>query len=159
VTIKVEESEPSTSKVPYRKPSISDHDYIEQQQNLRPKRVSRKRRYTSDSDYSIDTTASSYNSTKQKNHKKKRGRPAKEVMTVLPTLDDFKELPIERASHLVLRIKNNEASRRSRQKSKNMQDKLEEECTHLEKRQSFLKFKKQKLDADIETLRRWLLGH
>lgn len=150
--------EPSTSAAPSRKVSvatdISDHQY----ELSRPRRVIKKRRYSSDSDFSVGTSASSYNSTRQRIHKRKRGRPAKELITVLPTIEDFKDLPAERASHLVLRIKNNEASRKSRMKSKNQQEALEDECSRLERRQNLLKTTRDKLDGQIETLRKWLLG-
>jgi hypothetical protein len=158
VTIKVKEEEPSTSSAPSRKVSTatdSDHQY----ELLRPKRtIIKKRRYSSDSDYSIVTSASSYNATRQKIHKRKRGRPAKELITVLPTIDDFSDLPVDAASHLVLRIKNNEASRKSRMKSKNQQDALEDECSRLERRQNLLKTTRDRLDDQIETLRKWLLS-
>jgi hypothetical protein len=131
----------------------NDHFYAQ-----RPKRTVKSRRYSSDSDFSVGTSASSYNSTRQKVHKRKRGRPAKELITNLPTIEDFKNLPVDAASHLVLRIKNNEASRKSRMKSKSQQDALEDQCTHLEKRQSMLRARKHKLNDDIALLRRWLLG-
>lgn len=147
------EPEPSTSAGPSRKPSISDSE-----NSVRPKRhVIRKRRYSSDSDFSIGTTASSYNDTRQKKASRKRGRPAKELITNLPTIDDYAHLPKDKAEHLVLRIKNNEASRKSRMKSKSEQDRLEDECVRLEKRKQFLKNKRQTLEADIEKLRNWLL--
>lgn len=155
--IKIEkmELEPSTSTTTpiYTSISESDHLYVQ-----RPKRNARKRRYSTDSDFSIGTSASSYNSTRQKVHKRKRGRPAKELITKLPTIEDFSDLPVDAASHLVLRIKNNEASRKSRMKSKNEQDKLEEQCVYLEKRQNILRTKKHKLDGQIDTLRKWLLS-
>lgn len=159
-TIKTEEEpqpEPSTSAGPSRKTSVieSDHQY---ESLLRPKRTIKKRRYSTDSDFSVETTASSYNATRQKIHKRRRGRPAKELITNLPTIDDFSDLPIDAASHLVLRIKNNEASRKSRMKSKSMQEALEDQCTKLVKRQGLLKDKRNKLDGQIEILRRWLLG-
>lgn len=154
--IKAEEKiEPSTSSASSRKPSVVEFDH---QYEQRPKRSIKKRRYSSDSDYSIKTSASSYNSTKQKVHKRRRGRPAKELITNLPTIEDFDHLPVETASHLVLRIKNNEASRKSRMKSKNMQDALEDQCTRLQNRQFFLRQKKLKLESQIDTLRQWLLG-
>lgn len=115
-----------------------------------------KRRYSSDSDFSVSASVSSYNSTSKK--QKKRGRPAKELITELPTIDDFKHIPVEEASHLVLRIKNNEASRKSRMKSKSKQDAMEDECVRLVKRRRLLEIKKNKYDGQIETLRRWLLG-
>lgn len=149
------EPEPSTSAASSRKPSVieTDHSY-----EHRPKRIIKRRRYSSDSDYSIGTSASSYNSTKQKIHKRRRGRPAKELITNLPTINDFNHLPVEAASHLVLRIKNNEASRKSRMKSKNQQQALEDQCSRLENRQQYLKQKKLKYEAQIEQLRKWLLG-
>ncbi|KAG5679716.1 hypothetical protein PVAND_009264 [Polypedilum vanderplanki] len=157
IEIKKEE-EPSISTASSRKTSVvaeSDHQYGEL---LRPKRAIKKRRYSSDSDFSVGTSASSYNSTRQKIHKRRRGRPAKELITVLPTIEDFKDLPAETASHLVLRIKNNEASRKSRMKSKNQQDALEDECARLERRQNLLKSTKDRLDGQIEMLRKWLLS-
>lgn len=117
-----------------------------------------KRRYSSDSDFSINTSASSYNATKQRSAQRKRGRPAKELITELPTVDDFADLPLEDASHLVLRIKNNEASRKSRMKSKSKQNAMEDECDRLLARKQRLNTKKNKLEAQIEVLRRWLLG-
>lgn len=117
-----------------------------------------KRRYSSDSDFSINTSASSYNATKQRSAQRKRGRPAKELITELPTVDDFADLPLEHASHLVLRIKNNEASRKSRMKSKSKQNAMEDECDRLLARKQRLNTKKNKLEAQIEVLRRWLLG-
>lgn len=117
-----------------------------------------KRRYSSDSDFSVGTSASSYNTFSKRTSKKKRGRPAKELITDLPTIDDFSHMPIEHASHLVLRIKNNEASRKSRMKSKSKQTQMEDECDRLHDKQQKLKTRKNKLDGQIETLRRWLLG-
>jgi hypothetical protein len=143
VTIKPE-PEPSTSKAPSPIPEE------------RPRRRAPKRRYSSDSDFSIQTSASSYNTTAKRS--KKRGRPAKELITNLPTIEDFNHLPQERASHLVLRIKNNEASRKSRMKSKSKQTAMEDECDRLEDRKQRLKIRKNKLEGQIETLRRWLLG-
>lgn len=148
------EPEPSTSSAgPSRKSSIADSDY-----SSRPKRNARKRRYSSDSDFSIGTSASSYNDTRQNKNIRKRGRPAKELLSALPTVEDFADLPKERAEFLVLRIKNNEASRKSRMKSKNQQERLEEDCERLEQRKQFLKAKRQKLDNDIQQLRTWLLA-
>lgn len=157
--IEIKQEEPSTSSATSsRKVSVatieSDHQYDQH----RPKRMVKRRRYSSDSDFSVGTSASSYNSTRQKVHKRKRGRPAKELIKVLPTIEDFKDLPVDAASHLVLRIKNNEASRKSRMKSKNQQDSLEEECNRLERRQNLLKETRDRLDGQIETLRKWLLG-
>lgn len=122
------------------------------------RRRAAKRRYSSDSDFSINTTASAFNDTKQRSAKRKRGRPAKELITDLPTVDDFADMPIEHASHLVLRIKNNEASRKSRMKSKSKQNAMEDECDRLLTRKQRLNTKKNKLEAQIEVLRRWLLG-
>lgn len=148
------EPQPSTSSAgPSRKPSITDSDC-----GFRPKRQIKKRRYSSDSDFSISTSASSYNDTRQKKNTRKRGRPAKELLESLPTVEDFAGLPKEKAEFLVLRIKNNEASRKSRMKSKSQQDKLEEECVRLEQRKQYLKAKRQRLDNDIEKLRTWLLA-
>lgn len=115
-----------------------------------------KRRYSSDSEFSVSTSVSSFTSTAKR--QKKRGRPAKELITNLPTIDDFRHIPVEEASHLVLRIKNNEASRKSRMKSKSKQDAMEDECTRLINRRRVLEIKKNKYDGQIETLRRWLLG-
>lgn len=146
------EPEPSTSAGPSsRKASIDSL-------SLRPKRQIKKRRYSSDSDFSVGTSASSYNDTRQKKNTRKRGRPAKELLSSLPTVEDFANFPKEKAEFLVLRIKNNEASRKSRMKSKNEQDRLEEECERLERRKQLLKIKRQKLSCDIETLRTWLLA-
>ncbi|CRK93084.1 CLUMA_CG006530, isoform A [Clunio marinus] len=144
IDIKQEESTPKSSEFEKNGKSL--------------RRRAPKRRYSSDSDYSIKTSASSFNSNTQRLSKKKRGRPAKELITDLPTIDDFSHMPIEHASHLVLRIKNNEASRKSRMKSKSKQTAMEDECDRLESRQSRLKIKRNKLEGQIETLRRWLLG-
>lgn len=137
--------EPSTSKSPSPVPE-------ERSQRKRAP----KRRYSSDSDFSIQTTASAFNTTSKRS--KKRGRPAKELITDLPTIEDFNHLPADRASHLVLRIKNNEASRKSRMKSKSKQTDMEDECDRLEMRKQRLKVKRNQLEGQIETLRRWLLG-
>jgi hypothetical protein len=157
--IKIEYSEPSTSTASSRKPSVveNDHSY---DSLFRPKRTIKKRRYSTDSDFSVGTSASSYNSTKQKVHRRRRGRPAKELITDLPTIEELtkKGISAEKAPHLVLRIKNNEASRKSRMKSKNEQQKLEDQCTKLERRQSSLKERKDKLEAQIKQLHQWLLG-
>lgn len=115
-----------------------------------------KRRYSSDSDFSVQTSASSFNATKRSS--KKRGRPAKELITDLPTVEDYNHLPVEHATHLVLRIKNNEASRKSRMKSKSKQTAMEDDCDRLEARKLRLKIKRNQLEGQIETLRRWLLG-
>jgi len=155
---KVELVEPSTSAASSKKTSVvqNDHSY----ELLRPKRITKKRRYSTDSDFSVGTSASSYNSTKQKIKKRSRGRPAKELITDLPTIEDLtkKGVSAEKAPHLVLRIKNNEASRKSRMKSKNEQQRLEDQCTKLEKRQTSLKERKDKLESQINQLHRWLLG-
>lgn len=157
-----EQPSTSTSVAPSRRTSVTvsdSSDDDEDYQNVRPKRkVVRKRKYSSDSEYSVGTSASSFNATRQKSNRKKRGRPAKELITNLPTIEDFAGLPKERAEFLVLRIKNNEASRKSRMKSKSVQDKLEEDCTRLKYRKKLLKQKRQKLDGDIEKLRKWLLA-
>lgn len=116
-----------------------------------------KRRYSSDSDFSVLTSASSFNAT-SRSSKKKRGRPAKELITELPTVDDFKHMPIEQASHFVLRIKNNEASRKSRMKSKSKQTEMEDECDRLNRRKSKLRTKQNHLEGQIQVLRQWLLG-
>lgn len=151
VTIKPE-PEPSTSAAPSPR-------HFEDAENVKSlRRRAPKRRYSSDSDYSISTSASSFNATAKRSSKKKRGRPAKELITDLPTVNDFKHMPIEHASHLVLRIKNNEASRKSRMKSKSKQTAMEDECDRLNGKQRRLRVKKNKLEAQIETLRRWLLG-
>lgn len=156
---KVEPVEPSTSAASSKKPSVveNDHSY---DSSIRPKRITKKRRYSTDSDFSVGTSASSYNSTKQKVKKRSRGRPAKELITKLPTIEDLtkKGVSVEKAPHLVLRIKNNEASRKSRMKSKNEQQRLEDQCTKLEKRQTSLKERKDKLESQISQLHRWLLG-
>lgn len=156
--IKIEHIEPSTSTASSRKPSFveNDHSY----DIFRPKRTIKKRRYSTDSDFSVGTSASSYNSTKQKVHRRRRGRPAKELITDLPTIEELtrKGVSAEKAPHLVLRIKNNEASRKSRMKSKNEQQRLEDQCTKLEKRQTSLKTKKDKLELQIKQLHQWLLG-
>jgi Basic region leucine zipper len=146
------EPEPSTSAAPSPRPSTSEN-----RQNIRSsRRRAPKRRYSSDSDYSFVTSASSFNATAKKS--KKRGRPAKELITNLPTIEDFKDLPRDHASHLVLRIKNNEASRKSRMKSKSKQTAMEDQCDRLSRRQRRLKSKKNLLDTQIEVLKRWLLG-
>lgn len=151
------EPEPSTSSTASSPKRIhADDDDTNEFTSLRPR--TKKRRYSSDSDFSIGTSASSYNATSKRVTKKKRGRPAKELITDLPTVDDFKGMPLERASHLVLRIKNNEASRKSRMKSKSQQDKMEEKRQRLEKRRRILLVRKNKLDRQIEKLRQWLLG-
>jgi len=153
VEIKSEEPTPSTSAVTSpKRPALEDAG------NHKPlRRRAPKRRYSSDSDFSVGTSASSFNAAIQRS-KKKRGRPAKELITDLPTIDDFSHMPIEHASHLVLRIKNNEASRKSRMKSKSKQTAMEDECDRLNARQNKLKTKKHKLDRQIEKLRQWLLG-
>ena len=146
-----DEPEPSTSTAPSPRPL----------EDVRPqRRRAPKRRYSSDSEYSVNTSVSTINVTRSS--KKKRGRPAKELLTDLPTVDDLrashKGMPIERASHLVLRIKNNEASRKSRMKSRSKQTAVEDECDRLQNRQRRLKAKRHSLEAQIEVLRRWLLG-
>lgn len=151
ITIKPE-PEPSTSAAP----SPKHFEAVESVKSLR--RRAPKRRYSSDSEYSISTSASSFNATSKRTSKKKRGRPAKELITDLPTLDDFSHMPIEHASHLVLRIKNNEASRKSRMKSKSKQTAVEDDCDRLTSKQKRLRAKRNHLEAQIETLRRWLLG-
>lgn len=151
ITIKPE-PEPSTSAAP----SPLHFEAAESVKSLR--RRAPKRRYSSDSEFSISTSASSFNATSKRVSKKKRGRPAKELITDLPTLDDFSHMPIEHASHLVLRIKNNEASRKSRMKSKSKQTAVEDDCDRLASKQKRLRTKKNHLEAQIETLRRWLLG-
>lgn len=155
LAIKIE-PEPSTSAAASPKHSSPDHANYE---NTKPsRRRAPKRRYSSDSDFSIQTSASSFNNSSHKAAQKKRGRPAKELITELPTIDDFSHMPREHASHLVLRIKNNEASRKSRMKSKSKQTQMEDECDRLESRQRRLRTKNNMLEGQIETLRRWLLG-
>lgn len=142
------EAQPSTSTAP------SPMHESSSLRNSARKRVP-KRRYSSDSDFSI-STSSSFNCNVKR--QKKRGRPAKELITELPTIEDFEDLPKDEATHLVLRIKNNEASRKSRMKSKSKQDAMEDECSKLLRRRRVLESKKNKYDGQIETLRRWLLG-
>lgn len=149
ISIKPDPS-PSTSKAASPIPESFSN------QRTSARRKAPKRRYSSDSDFSICTSASSFNATSKR--QKKRGRPAKELITNLPTIDDFENLPIDEASHLVLRIKNNEASRKSRMKSKSKQDAMEDECNRLMRRRRVLEVKRNKYDGQIETLRRWLLG-
>lgn len=145
--------EPSTSTA--SSPKRPEPENLE---NIKPvRRRVAKRRYSSDSDFSVDTSASS-NTQSHRATQKKRGRPAKELITELPTIDDFSHMPREHASHLVLRIKNNEASRKSRMKSKSKQNQMEDECDRLAGRQRRLRTKNNKLEGQIETLRRWLLG-
>lgn len=152
-TLQVEikpETRPSTSAVTsIQHPAPEDVASIKSLRRRAP-----KRRYSSDSDFS----ASSHIVASQRSSKKKRGRPAKELITDLPTINDFSHMPIEHASHLVLRIKNNEASRKSRMKSKSKQTAMEDECDRLHDKQQKLKTKKNRLEGQIETLRRWLLG-
>lgn len=149
----VKEPSPSTSKAASPAPEYS---MVNTATNVRTSsRRAPKRRYSSDSEFSISTSASSFNTTSKR--QKKRGRPAKELITDLPTVEDF-DLPREEASHLVNRIKNNEASRKSRMKSKSKQDAMEDECDRLLRRRRVLEVKKNKYEGQIETLRRWLLG-
>lgn len=144
---------PSTSKAAS---PIPDNRMVNTATNVRTSsRKAPKRRYSSDSEFSISTSASSFNTTSKR--QKKRGRPAKELITDLPTVEDF-DLPREEASHLVNRIKNNEASRKSRMKSKSKQDAMEDECDRLLRRRRVLEVKKNKYEGQIETLRQWLLG-
>lgn len=148
----VKEPSPSTSKAASPAPEYS---MVNTATNVRTSsRRAPKRRYSSDSEFSISTSASSFNTTSKR--QKKRGRPAKELITDLPTVEDF-DLPREEASHLVNRIKNNEASRKSRMKSKSKQDAMEDECDRLLRRRRVLEVKKNKYEGQIETLRRWLL--
>lgn len=149
-------SEPTPSTSTVTSPKRSAAEDVENNKPIR--RRAQKRRYSSDSDFSIRTSASSFRVASQRSSKKKRGRPAKELITDLPTIDDFSHMPIEHASHLVLRIKNNEASRKSRMKSKSKQTAMEDECDRLKGKQQKLRTKKNILDGQIETLRRWLLG-
>lgn len=142
------EPEPSTSTAVSPAPQ---EEFVESRRRRAP-----KRRYSSDSDFSVQTSASSFNATKRSS--KKRGRPAKELITDLPTVEDYNHLPVEHATHLVLRIKNNEASRKSRMKSKSKQTAMEDDCDRLDARKMRLKIRKNKLEGQIETLRRWLLG-
>lgn len=147
--------EPSTSAAASPKRSAAEN-----LENIKPvRRRAPKRRYSSDSDFSVETSASKFNaSSSHRANQKKRGRPAKKLITELPTIDDFSHMPREHASHLVLRIKNNEASRKSRMKSKSKQTQMEDECDRLEGRQRRLRTKNNRLEGQIETLRRWLLG-
>ena len=131
---------------------------IEDVENIKSvRRRAPKRRYSSDSDFSVGTSATSFNAAKRSS-KKKRGRPAKELITDLPTIEDFSHMPPEHASHLVLRIKNNEASRKSRMKSKSKQTAMEDECDRLCNKRKKLQTKQNKLEGQIEILRQWLLG-
>lgn len=150
-------SEPvaSTSAAPSPRPSPPATEDVSTKSS---RRRAPKRRYSSDSDFSVQTSASSFNATTSRSSKKKRGRPAKELITELPTVDDFKHMPIEQASHFVLRIKNNEASRKSRMKSKSKQNAYEDECDRLNGRKNKLRTKQNRLEGQIQTLRQWLLG-
>lgn len=149
VAVKQEPS-PSTSKAASPTPEFTANVRTSE------RRKAPKRRYSSDSDFSISTSASSFNTSSKR--QKKRGRPAKELITDLPTVEDYDDLPREEASHLVNRIKNNEASRKSRMKSKSKQDAMEDECSRLMRRRRVLEVKRNKYEGQIETLRRWLLG-
>lgn len=95
----------------------------------RPKRPrAPKRRYSPHSDYSFVTSAASFNTTAKKS--KKRGRPAKEIITKFPTVKDLKHLPRDQAKLLVCRIKNNEAARMYRIKTKSKLNAMENRSRH-----------------------------
>lgn len=118
----------------------------------------------SDEDYmsraSIRSTSSSYTSVKTSHEKRKRGRPSKPLMKQLPTIDapEYRHLPLAVSTKQVLRVKNNEASRKSRMKSRSVQQRAEDECDRLEAKYQFLIQKRLKLREEVDTLHKWLIA-
>lgn len=95
------------------------------------------------------STTSSYSSSDEIKPKRSRGRPAKPVITVFPS-EELENLSPEHRKYAELRMKNNEASRRSRQMRKIKDDGLFEELTELEKQNQELKLKEAKLDKQLD---------
>lgn len=118
----------------------------------------------SDEDYtslaSVRSTASSYTSVKTSSQKRKRGRPSKPLMNILPTIDapEYRHLPLAVSTKQVLRVKNNEASRKSRMKSRSVQQRTEDDCDELEAKYQSLIQKRQKLRDEVDALYKWLIA-
>lgn len=95
------------------------------------------------------STPCSYSSSDEIKPKRSRGRPAKPVKTVFPS-EELENLSPENRKYAELRMKNNEASRRSRQMRKIKDDGLFEELTEIEKQNQELKLKEAKLDKQLD---------
>lgn len=79
--------------------------------------------------------------------KRKRGRPKCNESIPIPNISD----PFKRKI-IIARIKNNEASRRSRQRRKEMDLALEVECQQLEQKHKDLLEKNANLDKEIQIM-------
>lgn len=94
------------------------------------------------------STPCSYSSSDEIKPKRSRGRPPKPVKTVFPS-EELENLSPENRKYAELRMKNNEASRRSRLMRKIKDDGLFDELAKLEKINQELKQKEAKLDKQL----------
>lgn len=88
----------------------------------------------------------------------RRGRPAKDFITILPTEDDISQMPKEVGKQLVHRIRNNVASRKCRMKARMNQQEMEDKCDKLSRRRHKLMTKAKQLEGQIEILRDMLVS-
>lgn len=88
--------------------------------------------------------------------KRSRGRPPKTEPDQIPQNELKRMSPSER-KYVEMRLKNNEASRRSRQSRKGKEDALFDELADLEDENLRLKEKDIELDADIKRWRKRLM--
>lgn len=95
------------------------------------------------------STPCSYSSSDEIKPKKGRGRPAKPIKTEFSSEELENVLP-EKREYVKLRMKNNEASRRSRRTRQIKDAFLFEELAKLEKENQELKQKEAKLDKRLE---------
>ena len=109
--------------------------------------------------HSVDYTFSPKNPTLpngKTTRSRQRGRPQKELLKVLPTIEDYPNLPTETAKNLIHRIKRCELSRNHRIKKKEEMASLNRDLKRLEKRDAFLQIKLAKVNQDVEKYRKWL---
>lgn len=88
--------------------------------------------------------------------KRSRGRPPKTEPTVIsPT--EYKKLSLADRKYYEMRVKNNEASRRSRLSKKGKEEALFDELHHLEQKYQQLQQKDHQIDYDLEKWKKRLL--
>lgn len=88
--------------------------------------------------------------------KRPRGRPPKTEPTVIPP-SEYKRLSPSDRKYMEMRIKNNEASRRSRLNRKGKEDAIYEQLFLLEDRHEKLKLIDAQMDSELEKWKKRLL--
>lgn len=88
--------------------------------------------------------------------KRSRGRPPKTEPTLISP-SEYKRLSAADRKYYEMRIKNNEASRRSRLNRKGKEEALFDELYHLEERNQELQLQDAKMDISIEKWRKRLI--